>query len=217
MTNNKGQFYNEQTGAFANQTITIMQRVAGDQYREAYVAACQLLSPPALKMYGYACLDAEGYKRVWKRQDFETIGLTSSAYYRGLQELKELGYIDNGVFNPGAGIEKSKTDTIPKNGNVPKNGKGFPKNGKGSYIKNRGFSQKWERFSQKWERPFPKMSRVKKRIEKNYIRYAAQTPFPKMGKARTFPKMGTVIVFPKMGTAFPKNGNGKEETWRIYM
>ena len=131
MTNNKGQFYNEQTGAFANQTITIMQRVAGDQYREAYVAACQLLSPPALKMYGYACLDAEGYKRVWKRQDFETMGITSSAYYRGLQELKELGYIDNGVFNPGAGIEKSKTDTIPKNGNVPKNGNGFPKNGKG--------------------------------------------------------------------------------------
>ena len=110
MTNNKGQFYNEQTGAFANQTITIMQRVAGDQYREAYVAACQLLSPPALKMYGYACLDAEGYKRVWKRQDFEIMGLTSSAYYRGLQELKELGYIDNGVFNPGAVIEKSKTD-----------------------------------------------------------------------------------------------------------
>ena len=211
MTNNKGQFYNEQTGAFANQTITIMQRVAGDQYREAYVAACQLLSPPALKMYGYACLDAEGYKRVWKRQDFETMGLTSSAYYRGLQELKELGYIDNGVFNPGAGIEKSKTDTIPKNG------KGFPKNGKGSYIKNRGFSQKWERFSQKWERPFPKMSRVKKRIEKNYIRYAAQTPFPKMGKASTFPQMGTVIVFPKMGKAVPKNGNGKEGTWRIYM
>ena len=52
------------------------------------------------------------------------------------------------------------------------------------------------------------MSRVKERIEKNYIRYAAQTPFPKMGKERTFPKMGT---------AFPKNGNGEEETWRIYM
>ena len=140
MTNNKGQFYNEQTGAFANQTITTMQRVAGDQYREAYVAACQLLSPPALKMYGYACLDAEGYKRVWKRQDFETMGITSSAYYRGLQELKELGYIDDGVFNPGAGIEKSKTDTIPKNGNVPKNGNGeqeeFPKNGKGTVPKN---------------------------------------------------------------------------------
>ena len=141
MTNNKGQFYNEQTGAFANQTITTMQRVAGDQYREAYVAACQLLSPPALKMYGYACLDAEGYKRVWKRQDFETMGLTSSAYYRGLQELKGLGYIDNGVFNPGAGIEKSKTDTIPKNGKgFPKNGNGeqeeFPKNGKGTVPKN---------------------------------------------------------------------------------
>ena len=140
MTNNKGQFYNEQTGAFANQTITIMQRVAGDQYREAYVAACQSLSPPALKMYGYACLDAEGYKRVWKRQDFETMGLTSSAYYRGLQELKELGYIDNGVFDPGAGLTKS---TVPKNGNgndFPKNGKGeqeeFPKNGKGTVPKN---------------------------------------------------------------------------------
>ena len=48
------------------------------------------------------------------------------------EELKELGYIDNGVFNPGAGIEKSKTDTIPKNGKgFPKNGKGFPKNGNG--------------------------------------------------------------------------------------
>ena len=68
------------------------------------------------------------------------MGLTSSAYYRGLQELKGLGYIDNGVFNPGAGIEKSKTDTIPKNGNVPKNGNGeqeeFPKNGKGTVPKN---------------------------------------------------------------------------------
>ena len=67
------------------------------------------------------------------------------------------------------------------------------------------------------------MSRVKKRIEKNYIRYAAQTPFPKMGKARTFPKMGMVIVFPKMGTfpkmgkAFPRIGKGKGGTWRIYM
>ena len=96
----------------------------------------------------------------------------------------------------------------------PNNGKGFPKNGKGSFIKNRGFSQKWERVSQKWERPFPKMSRVKKRIEKNYIRYAAQTPFPKMGKERTFPKMGTC---PKMGKAFPRIGKGKEGTWRIYM
>lgn len=140
MTNNKGQFYNEQTGAFANQTTTIMQRVAGDQYREAYVAACQLLSPPALKMYGYACLDAEGYKRIWKRQDFETMGITSSAYYRGLQELKELGYIDDGVFNPGAGLAKS---TVPNNGNgndFPKNGKGkqeeIPKNGKGTVPKN---------------------------------------------------------------------------------
>ena len=140
MTNNKGQFYNEQTGAFANQTITIMQRVAGDQYREAYVAACQLLSPPALKMYGYACLDAEGYKRVWKRQDFETMGITSSAYYRGLQELKELGYIDDGVFDPGAGLTKS---TVPNNGNgndFPKNGKGkheeIPKNGNGTVPKN---------------------------------------------------------------------------------
>ena len=61
------------------------------------------------------------------------------------------------------------------------------------------------------------MSRVKKRIEKNYIRYAAQTPFPKMGKARTFPKMGTVIIFPKMGKAVPRIGKGKEGTWRIYM
>lgn len=141
MTNNKEQFYNEKTGAFVNQTITVMQRVAGDQYREAYVAACQLLSPPALKMYGYACLDAEGYKRVWKRQDFESMGLTSSAYYRGLQELKELGYIDNGVFDPGAGIEKNKNNTVPKNGNgFPKNGKGeeenFPKNGNGTVPKN---------------------------------------------------------------------------------
>ena len=50
------------------------------------------------------------------------------------------------------------------------------------------------------------MSRVKKRIEKNYIRYAAQTPFPKMGKGRTFPKMGTVIVFPKMGMVRRKYG-----------
>ena len=56
-------------------------------------------------------------------------------------------------------------------------GKGFPKMGK----------------------VFPKMSRVKKRIEKNYIRYAAQTPFPKMGKARTFAKTGKGITFPKMG------------------
>ena len=142
MTNNKEQFYNEKTGAFVNQTITVMQRVAGDQYREAYVAACQLLSPPALGGYGYACLDAEGYKRVWKRQDFESMGLTSRAYYRGLQELKELGYIDNGVFDPGAGIEKS---TVPKNGkgeqeNFPKNGKGkqeeIPKNGNGTVPKN---------------------------------------------------------------------------------
>ena len=61
------------------------------------------------------------------------------------------------------------------------------------------------------------MSRVKKRIEKNYIRYAAQTSFPKMGKARTFPKMGMVIVFPKMGKVVPKNGNGEERVWRIYM
>ena len=67
------------------------------------------------------------------------------------------------------------------------------------------------------------MSRVKKRIEKNYIIYAAQTPFPKMGKERSFPKMGTVIVFPKMGKAFPNNGNvpkngkGKEKVWRNCM
>ena len=38
-----------------------------------------------------------------------------------------------------------------------------------------------------------------------------------MGKVKAFPKMGTVIVFPKMGKAVPKNGNGEEETWRIYM
>ena len=82
----------------------------------------------------------------------------------------------------------------------------FPNIGKGSYVKNRGFSQYWERVSQKWERPFPKMSRVKKRIEKNYIIYAAQTPFPKMGKERTFPKMGTVIVFLKMGMVRRKYG-----------
>ena len=50
------------------------------------------------------------------------------------------------------------------------------------------------------------MSRVKKRIEKNYIRYAALTPFPKMGKERTFPKMGTVIVFPKMGMVRSRYG-----------
>ena len=70
------------------------------------------------------------------------MGLTSSAYYRGLQELKELGYIDDGVFNPGAGIEKN---TVPKNGkgeqeNFPKNGKGkqeeIPKNGNGTVPKN---------------------------------------------------------------------------------
>ena len=135
MTNNKGQFYNEQTGAFANQTITIMQRVAGDQYREAYVAACQLLSPPALKMYGYACLDAEGYKRVWKRQDVETMGMSCSAYYGGLQELKELGYSDNGVFNPGE--KKKKWERVSQ---------------KWEWGAGR-VSQKWERYrSQKWER-----------------------------------------------------------------
>ena len=42
------------------------------------------------------------------------------------------------------------------------------------------------------------MSRVKKRIEKNYIRYAAQTPFP---------KMGTVIVFPELGKV--RRGHGE--------
>ena len=47
---------------------------------------------------------------------------------------------------------------------------------------------------------FPKNEQSKEKSNrKEYIRYAAQTPFPKMGKERTFPKMGTVIVFPKMG------------------
>ena len=69
---------------------------------------------------------------------------------------------------------------------------------------------------------FPKMgtavpkneSSKEKSNRKEYIRYAAQTPFPKMGKVKAFPKMG---MCPKMGKAFPRIGKGKEGTWRIYM
>lgn len=135
----KLEFYNEETGLFVNQTKTIMERIDGGLVKDAYAAAAKVLSPAAFKMYACACLDADGWQRTWKHQDFDPWGVTQSSYYRGLQELKKLGFIDGNYFKPGAAlyniveeVPKNENGTIPKNGNeIPTSGNGIPKNGNG--------------------------------------------------------------------------------------